>query len=68
MKLVCYCETLRLSECTRRHVSLLCIQHRKCEVLESGSWGRRIRLFYHNFYGEGIELEPGAEVSPRCSR
>jgi len=30
-----------------------------CEVLESGAWGRRLRLFYHEFYGEGFEIFPG---------
>ena len=30
-----------------------------CEVLETGDWGRRLRLFYHEFYGEGFEVLPG---------
>jgi hypothetical protein len=30
-----------------------------CEVLESGEWGQRLRLFYHEFYGEGFEVAPG---------
>lgn len=28
-------------------------------VLEKGEWGRRIRLFFHEFYGEGFEVLPG---------
>lgn len=39
-----------------------CSQHRTCEALESGSWGRRIQLFYGEFYGEGFELEPEKKV------
>ena len=31
----------------------------ECEVIEEGSWGRRLRLFYHEFYGEGFEVAPG---------
>ena len=37
-------------------------QRRPSEVLESGVWGRRIRIFFHEFYGEGFELQPGQEV------
>ena len=29
-------------------------------VLASGSWGRRLRIFWHQFYGEAIEVAPGA--------
>jgi len=29
------------------------------DPLESGTWGRRIPLFFHNFYGEGFEILPG---------
>lgn len=32
---------------------------RQCEVLEEGEWGRRVRLFYHLFYGEGFVISPG---------
>ena len=31
---------------------------RDCETLETGDWGRRLRLFYHDFYGEGFEISP----------
>ncbi len=33
--------------------------HRKAQVLESGPWGRRLRIFFDRFYGEGFEIEPG---------
>eukprot|EP00054_Salpingoeca_dolichothecata_P022945 m.151654 g.151654 ORF g.151654 m.151654 type:complete len:409 (+) comp24514_c0_seq3:1-1227(+) len=33
--------------------------HRKAEPIESGSWGRQIRIFFHDFYGEGFEISPG---------
>lgn len=40
-----------------------------CEELEAGEWGRRIRLFYHIFYGEGFVVHPGQthqrEADPR---
>jgi len=29
------------------------MQYRQCEALETGDWGRTLRLFYHEFYGEG---------------
>ena len=32
---------------------------RQCEVIEEGGWGRRLRLFYHIFYGEGFVVRPG---------
>lgn len=32
--------------------------HRKAQVLESGPWGRRLRIFFDRFYGEGIEVDP----------
>lgn len=31
----------------------------KCETLEEGSWGRKIRTFYYIFYGEGLIIHPG---------
>src|SRR5690606_34867903 len=33
--------------------------HRAPQVLESGPWGRRLRIFFDEFYGEAIEVEPG---------
>ena len=30
----------------------------ECECLEEGEWGRRVRLFYHIFYGEGFVIRP----------
>jgi len=30
--------------------------HHTCENLDEGDWGRRMRLFYHDFYGEGFEI------------
>lgn len=32
---------------------------REAQVLEAGPWGRRLRIFFDRFYGEGIEIEPG---------
>eukprot|EP00118_Oscarella_pearsei_P004907 m.21791 g.21791 ORF g.21791 m.21791 type:complete len:395 (+) comp28221_c0_seq1:46-1230(+) len=32
-----------------------------CEVLESGPWGRKIQLFYNEFYGEGLIVNAGAK-------
>lgn len=34
--------------------------YRPAQTLEQGDWGRRYRIFWDNFYGEGIELRPGA--------
>lgn len=30
--------------------------HHECEYLEKGDWGQRMQLFYHDFYGEGFEI------------
>ena len=30
----------------------------RCEVIGEGVWGRRVRLFYHIFYGEGYVIRP----------
>ena len=35
--------------------------HRSCNVLEEGAWGRRMRLFYSEFYAEGIVLNSGCQ-------
>ena len=32
---------------------------REASVLEIGAWGRRIRIFNFEFYGEGFEIAPG---------
>lgn len=32
--------------------------HTKCDVLEEGVWGKKVQLFYHNFYGEGFIVNP----------
>lgn len=40
--------------------------HRPSEILEQGDWGRRYRTFFDNFYGEGIELRPGANYTRRA--
>ncbi len=29
-------------------------------MLEEGAFGRRLRIFFHEFYGEGFELKGGA--------
>ena len=31
----------------------------ECQELEEGRWGKRMRLFYHIFYGEGFVIHPG---------
>ena len=42
----------------------------KCETLDQGSWGRKVRIFYYIFYGEGFIIHPGethtrkADVQP----
>lgn len=33
--------------------------YRPSKVLEQGFWGRRLQIFFDEFYGEAIELEPG---------
>jgi len=30
-------------------------------VEEEGEWGKRVRLFYHIFYGEGYVVQPGRQ-------
>ena len=32
---------------------------KKCERLDEGPWGYKLRLFYHLFYGEGFFICPG---------
>jgi D-beta-D-heptose 7-phosphate kinase/D-beta-D-heptose 1-phosphate adenosyltransferase len=32
---------------------------RPCDALEEGAWGRRRRIFHHEFNGEGFEILPG---------
>ncbi len=32
---------------------------KKCERLDEGPWGYKLRLFYHLFYGEGYVIRPG---------
>ena len=31
----------------------------KCETLDQGPWGRKLRIFYYIFYGEGFIIHPG---------
>ena len=33
--------------------------HRPSRELESGPWGRRLRIFFDEFYGEALEIHPG---------
>ena len=35
----------------------------QCETISEGSWGRKVRLFYHMFYGEGFIVHPGQSYS-----
>lgn len=37
--------------------------YRPASTLEEGSWGRRYRTFWDNFYGEGLEIRPGAQYT-----
>lgn len=32
---------------------------RPCDALDEGAWGRRRRIFHHEFNGEGFEILPG---------
>merc|ERR1712139_245949 len=32
---------------------------RPCDAVEEGAWGRRRRIFHHEFDGEGFEILPG---------
>merc|ERR1712176_1426259 len=32
--------------------------YRKCDPVEEGTWGRRRRIFHHEFNGEGFEILP----------
>ena len=34
----------------------------KCQVLEEGLWGKRLQIFYHLFYGEGLVVSAGQSV------
>lgn len=34
---------------------------RQCGVEEEAEWGKRVRLFYHIFYGEGYVVHPGRQ-------
>lgn len=36
---------------------------RRCETLAEGSWGKKVQLFYHMFYGEGFVIHPGQSYS-----
>ena len=33
---------------------------RPAQVIEQGPWGRRLQIFFHQFYGEALELNPGS--------
>lgn len=33
--------------------------YRPSRLLEQGTWGRRMQIFFDQFYGEAIEIEPG---------
>ena len=36
--------------------------YKPSSVIEEGLWGRRIQIFFDNFYGEGIEINPGESM------
>lgn len=40
--------------------------HRPSKTLESGSWGRRLQIFFDEFYGEAIEIEPGQSYTRKA--
>ena len=33
--------------------------YRPSKILEQGKWGRRMQIFFDEFYGEAIEIQPG---------
>ena len=33
--------------------------YRPSQVIEEGSWGRRLQIFFDEFYGEAFEIQPG---------
>lgn len=33
--------------------------YRPSKVIEQGSWGRRLQIFFDAFYGEALEIQPG---------
>ena len=35
--------------------------YRPSRIIEQGIWGRRLQIFFDEFYGEAIEIEPGQE-------
>lgn len=37
--------------------------HRDVQVLDQGAFGRRLRIFFHQFYGEGFEIKPGQTLA-----
>ena len=39
----------------------------KCELLELGAWGKKLRIFYQLFYGEALVILPGQEVKLEAS-
>lgn len=41
---------------------------RKCETVDEGSWGRKVRLFYHMFYGEGFIVSPGQSYTRQAEK
>ena len=39
----------------------------KCQVLEEGIWGRKLQIFYHLFYGEGLVVSPRQSIMLEAS-
>ncbi|MAG72928.1 hypothetical protein CL620_01320, partial [archaeon] len=33
--------------------------YRPSNIIEQGTWGRRMQIFFDEFYGEAIEIQPG---------
>lgn len=40
---------------------------RRCHALEEGAWGRKRRIFHHEFNGEGFEILPGQSYTRQGS-
>lgn len=40
--------------------------HRPSQTLESGAWGRRLQIFFDEFYGEAIEVQPGESYTRKA--
>ena len=42
--------------------------HKDIKIIDSGIWGRRFRIFFDQFYGEGWEIEPQQKLNLKKDR